>query len=161
MLTIKVNDKAFGQPLRELADALGDPAPVLDAIGHLLETEARGRAERGVDPSGARWATWSDATREGYPWPGAETKERIEHGPGNGRLLDRYGDMLGRLSYQVTGDRVRVGFAHDYATYHEYGTKHMRRRGLLTADPDTGTLGAEDEASVLDLITGWLDELLQ
>jgi phage gpG-like protein len=160
MLTIKVNDKSFGAPLRELADALGDPAPVLDAIGHLLETEARGRAERGVDPSGARWAPWSDATREGYPWPGSDAAVGRD-GPGNGRLLDRYGTMLGSLSYQVGTDSVRVGFGQDYATYHEYGTKHMPRRGLLTADPDTGTLGAEDEASVLDLITGWLDELLQ
>ena len=68
--------------------------------------------------------------------------------------------MLGSLSYQVGQSSVTVGFGQDYAVFHEWGTKTMARRGLLMSDPDAGTLGADDDASVLDLINGWLDELL-
>ncbi len=64
--------------------------------------------------------------------------------PGNERLLDRYGDMLDGLSSQADASSVRVGFDQPYAVYHEWGTKHMERRGMLTANPDTGELVPED-----------------
>ena len=55
--------------------------------------------------------------------------------------------------------RVRIGFASEYAAYHEWGTVNMDRRGMLMADPDAGTLGQADEAAVLDIVAGWLDDL--
>lgn len=158
MFTVKVNNSRFGAPLAELAQRLGDPAEVLESIGNLLETSVRGRAARAVDPDGGRWAPWADSTRENYPFAGTEFA--AVDGPGNGRLLDRYGTMLGSLSYQVGTDSVVVGFGQDYAVFHEWGTKHMPRRGLLMSDPDAGTLGADDVADVLGLINDWLDELL-
>lgn len=159
MFTIHVDTSRVGRPLAELAQRLGDPAEVLDAIGNLLETNARNRAELAIDPNGQPWQLWADSTRASYPWPGSEASKGVE-GVAHGRLLDRYGHMLQDINYQVGTDSVTVGFGQDYAIFHEWGTKHMPRRGLLMADPDAGTLGAEDEASVLDLVNGWLDELL-
>lgn len=158
MITVKVDNSRFGAPLAQLVQRLGDPAEVLTSIGSLLENNVRNRAALAVDPNGARWQPWADSTRESYPYPGTEFA--TVEGPGNGRLLDRYGTMLGSLSYQVGADSVVVGFGQDYAVFHEWGTKHMPRRGLLMADPDAGTLGADDEADVLGLINDWLDELL-
>ena len=159
MFRAQIDRSQFGAPLDELARRLDDPAEVLEAIGNLLETNVRNRAALAIDPDGRPWAVWADSTREAYPFAGTLAGKGLE-GAGNGRLLDRYGTMLGSLSYQVDGDAVIVGFGQDYAVYHEWGTKHMPRRGLLMSDPDRGTLGAEDEASVLDLVNGWLDELL-
>ena len=35
---------------------------------------------------------------------------------------------------------VSTGAGQPYATYHEFGTKHMDRRGMLMADPEAGIL---------------------
>ena len=44
---------------------------------------------------------------------------------------------------------VRVGFDKPYAVYHEWGTKHMKRRGMLTANPDTGELAPRGHGASL------------
>lgn len=67
--------------------------------------------------------------------------------------------MLGSLSHQADATSVRIGFGKAYATYHEWGTEHMPRRGLLMSAPDAGTLGAEDEAAVLNILGSWLEGL--
>jgi phage gpG-like protein len=33
---------------------------------------------------------------------------------------------------------VTVGFADPYAVFHEFGTKRMARRGMLTTNPERG-----------------------
>ena len=157
MLTITVDDSAFRAHLQRLNKALGNMEPVMDAIGTRLETQVRNRFATRTDPEGQAWAQWRPATVEGYPYPGSPAAAK--DGPGNARLLDRYGTMLELLSYDANANSVRVGFAHDYSTYHEFGTKHMERRGMLMADPDQGTLGKEDEAAVLDVLDVWLTDL--
>ena len=64
--------------------------------------------------------------------------------------------MLGSLSHSSDATSVTVGFGNPVATYHEWGTEHMPRRGLLFADPDAGTLGTDDEAAVLDILSSWI-----
>lgn len=157
MLTITVTGD-FSLPLQRLSAQLGNVAPVLADIGYLLETNARNRAALAVDPQGQPWAPWKPSTLAGYPFAGSAAGKGKD-GAGNGLLLNRYGEMLRGLNYQLEGgDAVRVGFDEDYAMFHEWGTHQMPRRGLLMADPDAGTLGAEDDAAVLDLINGWLDQ---
>lgn len=146
MLTIGVSDGSFGVSLRKLYDRLGDLTPLMQGIGMELESRVSERFETRTDPRGSSWASWAPATVATYP------------DDGNRRLLDRYGDMLASLTHEADASSVRVGFGQPYAVFHEWGTKNMPRRGLLLADPDAGTLGEEDGASVLDLITGWLDE---
>ncbi len=156
MLTITVEDSAFRAYLQELQSRLGDLTPVMDEIGNDLENRIRQRFETRTDPSGAPWHPWAQSTLESYPFPGSESATRSKYGPGNARLLDRYGTMLGGLNYQADHTSVRVGFDQLYAAYHEFGTKHMPRRSLLFADPDAGTLTPGDERLVIELLQEWL-----
>ena len=148
MLTITADDKAFRDSLAQLYRGMGNLTPVMQSIGMELESRISGRFESRTDPSGNAWAPWAQSTVDNYP----------ENG--NRRLLDRYGDMLASLSHQADATSVRVGFGQPYAAFHEWGTEHMPRRGLLFADPDAGTLAEGDEAAVLDILGVWLDDLI-
>lgn len=140
MLTITVNDTASRAELARLYRRLGNLAPAMNSIGMELESRISGRFETRTDPSGRSWAPWAPSTVEYYPEDG------------NRRLLDRYGDMLLSLNHQATESSVRIGFGKAYAAFHEFGTKHMPRRGMLFANPEAGTLAPADEAAVLDII---------
>ena len=148
MLTITADDKAFRDSLAQLYRGMGNLTPVMQSIGMELESRISGRFESRTDPSGNAWAPWAQSTVDNYP----------ENG--NRRLLDRYGDMLASLSHQADANSVRVGFGQPYAAFHEWGTEHVPRRGLLFADPDAGTLAEGDEAAVLDILGVWLDDLI-
>lgn len=144
MIEIKVDDAAFRAELTRLHRRMGDLTPVMQDIGSVIESRISDRFESRTDPSGKSWAPWAQSTIDSYP------------DDGNRKLLDRYGDMLLSLNSQPKKDSVRIGFGKPYATYHEWSTKHMPRRGLLFADPDAGTLGKDDEAAVLDILELWL-----
>lgn len=145
MLTITVDDRTFRAYLAELAQRMDDLTPVMQSIGQELETRISARFETESDPTGAAWAPWAPATLESYP------------DDGNGRILDRYSDLMGSLSWDADASSVRVGFGQPYATYHEWGTRHMPRRGLLFDDPDAGSLTPEDDQLVVDMLLSWLD----
>ena len=147
MLTITADDKTYRASLASLYRGMGDLTSVMQSIGMELESRISGRFESRTDPNGGAWAPWAQSTVDGYPEGG------------NRRLLDRYGDMLASLSHQADATSVRVGFGQPYAAFHEWGTEHMPRRGLLFDDPDAGTLAEGDEAAVLDIIGVWLDGL--
>ena len=153
-LSVEVSSPALDRVLDKLVRGMKNLNPVMDSIGQELESRISGRFESESDPMGQQWAPWAESTRENYP------------ADGNGRILDRYGDMLRSLNHQADSSSVRVGFgavastAGDvYAVYHEWGTWKMPRRGLLFADPDQGTLGKEDEAAVLDILDIWVTDL--
>ncbi len=140
--------------LQRLQVGLNDMEPVLLGIGQKLESRISARFETETDPEGNAWAPWSPSTEAGYPQRG------------NRRILDRYGDMIHSMGHQLEGDAVLVGFGavaskkrDVYAIYHEWGTKTMPRRGLLTADPVTGTLSQGDVDAVLDIMQVWLQDL--
>lgn len=148
MLTIITSgDQDLSRSLNEVYRRLGDLTPVMQSIGMEMESRVSGRFESRTDPNGRAWAPWAPTTLADYP------------DDGNRRLLDRYGDMLGSLNHQADSSSLRIGFGQPYATYHEWGTEHMPRRGLLMGDPDAGTLGAEDEAAVLDILSVWFEDL--
>lgn len=150
MIEIQIKTQPVLDALNRLIQAGNDPQPILSAIGMELENRVRARFETKTDPAGRAWAPWKPATQKSYPQDG------------NKALLDRYGDMLDSLSHQVDGGGVIVGFGamskpkkgkpFSYPSAHERGTKNMARRGLLTADPDAGTLGAEDEHAILAIL---------
>lgn len=146
MLEIKLDDSAFRADLAALYRRLGNLTPVMQSIGMEMESRISGRFETRTDPSGKSWAPWADSTLESYPEDG------------NRQLLDRYGDMLLSLNHKADATSVRIGFGKPYAAFHEWGTKHMPRRGLVFADPDAGTLAKGDEDAVLDIIGIWLQE---
>ena len=158
MLIITVEDSAFRAKLEKLQASLGNLTPVMSEIGQQLESNVRQRFETRTDPSGAPWKPWAPSTQASYPSAKSKSATRSEYGVGNARLLDRYGTMLQSLNHQADGHSVTIGFATDYAVFHEYGTQNMPRRGMLLADPDQGSLGEDDEATVLDIINYWLGE---
>jgi phage virion morphogenesis protein len=146
MLTISVQNQQVRDILARLAARMDDLSPAMAAIGQEIESRVSARFETETDPNGQPWAPWAQSTRDSYP----------ENG--NRRILDRYSVMLGSLNHQATADTARIGFGQPYAAYHEWGTKHMPRRGLLMDDPDAGTLSADDTAAVLDIINLFLSD---
>lgn len=150
MISVQIDDSPFRDQVRLLSYRMRDLTPVLEGVGAALESNVRNRFESRTDPDGMPWAPWAQSTRETYPEGG------------NRRLLDRLGDMLNGVSYQLNGDAsVRVGFDKEYATYHEWGTEHMPRRGLLMSDPDQGTLSEDDTATVLAVLNDFINDLTE
>lgn len=155
MITITVQDQAVQAYLSQLQQRLGNLKPVMQSIATEVEARVSARFERQVDPNGQPWKAWKPATLATYPKNG------------NKRLLDRYGDMLRSLSSIASADTARIGFgavggvAGDvYAVYHEFGTKHMARRGLLFGNPEAGTLGAGDLQALDTLLNDWLNSAI-
>lgn len=135
----------ISEHVKQLQAKFGDMTDVMAGIGMELESRISARFESRTDPDGDPWEPWAPSTVAGYPEDG------------NRRLLDRYGDMLASLTHEVTATSVTVGLGDPVATYHEWGTKHMPRRGMLWADPDLGTLSDDDNAAVLEILSLWLD----
>lgn len=146
MITVTIESQQLNDYLVRLFDRTTDLSQPMSDIGAVLESRIQGRFETQTDPNGIAWHPWAPSTRANYPEDG------------NHRLLDRYGDMLRSLSWSADSTSVTVGFGQPYAAYHEWGTKHMPRRGMLFSVPDAGTLGADDERLVLDLLQGWLND---
>jgi hypothetical protein len=74
--------------------------------------------------------------------------------------------MRRSLAPNVGDDFVEVGMSRlsdggrwSIPLLHETGTRRMPRRGIFLADPDAGTLGAQDEADLQAEIVGFLDDL--
>lgn len=154
MIEINTNTAAFADSLSQLQSRLENLRPVLQDIGAVLENKIRDRRETLRGPNGQRWAAWAPSTVATYPDSGRR------------KLLDRTGDMWDRTGpqWQVQGAgpamELRVGFDRGYATYHEFGTRRMKRRGLLFADPNSGQLAAEDEQAINDVLDDWLSGAL-
>ncbi len=140
-LIITVESAALKDVLDRLYEITDDLSPVMSALGKEMEDRVSGRFETQSDPLGIAWAPWRPATVKTYP------------NGGNRRVLDRLGDMLDSLNHTFDDHSATVGFGQPYAMFHEFGTRHMDRRGLLFADPDAGTLAPDDEAALLDIVT--------
>lgn len=152
MITIQANTPTVLQALRELEQRMTDMTPVMREIGTRLESRVRARFETETDPLGNAWAPWEasyDPAQGGNRPTG-----------GNETILDLSGHMLGDMSWSADSKSVTIGFAHEYAQYHEYGTSKMKRRGMLFANPDTGQLAPDDEAEILDVIQNFLTQAL-
>lgn len=131
-------------PAKERLDALfaltGDLLPAMSAIGMEMENRVRGRFETETDPLGLPWAEWAESTVANYPKDG------------HNKLLDRFGDMYEGTSNTADSNSVTIGFDRDYAAYHEFITEHMERRGLLFADPESGTIAPDDELAIINIV---------
>lgn len=158
MLTVSVDNQQVSAILAKLAARMSDLTPAMTAIGQELESRVSARFETETDPNGRPWTPWAQSTRDSYPFPGTAAAQRTGK-PGNGRILDHYGDMLSSLNHQVRATSVRIGFAQPYAAYHEWGTQTMPRRGLLMDDPNAGTLSKDDETSVLEILSDYLAKI--
>lgn len=145
MITYDIQDAQLLRALQTLQAQLGDLSEPLADVGQALESATELRFASQSDPNGAAWVKLSDKT----------IALRAKRGT-TGKKLHEHGTMHNSLSWQASPTSVTVGFGQPYAAYHEWGTKHMERRGLLMADPNAGTLGADDLEQVLDILSDHL-----
>lgn len=138
MLTITVDDTAVQQAFARLLRAGQDMTAPLRAVGQEMETRVAQRFEAGHDPDGIAWAPLRPAT--------------LKRKNGRGSTLVFTGQMLDSLNHQVGQDWVEIGFGQPYAAFHEWGTRHMPRRGMLLSNPTSGTLGEEDHLAILETL---------
>ena len=148
MITIEIDNQSVTDAFNRLIQAGENMSPIMDAIGITIENNTRTRFESKTDPTGAPWAAWKPSTIKSYPKDG------------NKKLLDRYNDMLASLSHQADENSVSIGFGQPYAKYHEFGTSKMERRGMLTADPISGTLGVGDEEAITSILRNALQNAI-
>ena len=153
-----VGEEVLLTRLNQAIASLERPGKLYGAIGAQLEENINLRiTTTKADPSGKPWLPVSPLTPIIY--------ERITGRKWDGSLLRRTGHMLDTLAHNATDQGVEVGFSAPYAIFHETGTQrdgepYMPRRGLLMADPATGTLGAEDREDVQAIIEGYLARAL-
>lgn len=131
---------------------MGEPGELLDSIGAVMESNIQARFDAKVAPDGTAWSPIKDSTRKRY--------EKQYNGAVPGSLLERTRHMRDSLAFNVGTGYVEVGFSDPKAAYHEYGTRRMEARRLLMANPDTGRLGAADEADLLTEVERYLQGLL-
>ncbi len=144
MLEITVDDRALLAALQRLQQRTANLRPVMRGIATELEARVEQRFEARVDPNGQIWAQL-------HP----ETLKRKKR---KGAILYDTGDMQGSLTSAAGPTWAQVGFGQPYAAYHEWGTRHMPRRGLLLGNAVAGTLGAGDRAAVLELLGEFLED---
>lgn len=128
---------------------------MMEDIGAKLESNINLRFDAKVDPTGAPWAPLSPVTVN-Y-WYAEKYPDGIP-----GSLLERTRLLRNSLAYNAGEDFVEVGTSRrvpgksqpfwQVGMLHEFGTTIMPRRGILTADPKTGQLGADDQADVLAIV---------
>lgn len=182
---ITVQDEQLRAVVADAIAQLEQPRPLYDAIGAVMEMNVSIRFDTRTDPAGRAWEPLSALTPKFYALtttkagqrkaPGKEgwadlreTKKSIKPDQNGGQAtLIRTGQMRDSLSHQATDDFVAIGFnrltpggKYQVALLHEWGTKSMPRRGLLTASPATGELGEADKADVLDEVERFLHGIL-
>lgn len=145
--------------LARTARVLEDPQALLVAIGGELEGNIRLRFTTKTDPAGKPWQPLAESTRLAY--------EKKYKGSVPGSLLMRSGHMLNTLASNVQGNALEVGFSAPYAIFHVTGSKdgkHPPRRDSLfatiAASATSGTLGAQDEADIIEIVEAELRKAL-
>lgn len=142
---------------------LQNPGELLDEIGGKLEANAELRFETKTDPTGAAWAPLSPATIEIYKSEWFIKKNPAFKDGIPGTLLERTRQLRASLTHNAGRDFLEVGTSRQVGrkkwqvgALHEWGTEKMPRRGILTANPNTGALGPDDEADVLTIVSNAL-----
>ena len=149
---VTLDDAALQARLAEAVAKLRQPRELMDRIGAKLERNINDRFINKTDPNGQPWAPLRPSTIKRY----------LKKYDGNipGSLLQRTRHMRDSLTHNAGDDFMEVGFGDRIAAFHETGTVKMTDRGLLTANPFTAELGAQDRDDVLDEIARYLAELL-
>lgn len=162
-------DKELRELLGRAVQRLEEPRELMDSLGAVLVQRINRRFDTKTDPTGAAWAPLAESTRAKYDR--ADTSAR---GPRAGQvvragsLLERTRAMRNSLTFNASDNEVEVGMntvtdgakRWNISLLHEFGTSRgMPRRGLYLADPEAGTLGADDEAALLDEVSAFLDDV--
>lgn len=156
--------------LAYLADAvkrLDRPADLMRTLGARLEANIQERFDTKRDPDGNRWEKLADSTLKTYARQDTAKSGKYKgQVRTRGTLLERTRQMRQSLTSNAGDDYVEVGMARlsdngawSIPLLHETGTRRMPRRGIFFSDPDSGTLGADDEAALDEELTAFLDDV--
>ena len=163
---VEVTDAAVLAAIDGAIRLLEDPRDLLQEIGDQLEANVALRFETKTDPAGQKWAPLSEATKEIYQSDWFIKRNPAFKGGIPGSLLQRTNAMRQSLAFNVVDNVLELGFSRatkggrwEVSQLHETGTRNMPRRGILTADPTTGELGAQDQAAILAIVNGQLGAL--
>lgn len=160
---IELEDARILAAIDRALAVLQQPGELMQDIGAKIEANANLRWETKTDPTGQAWAPLSPATKAIY-----ESDWFIERNPAfkggiPGSLLERTRQLRASLAYNAGADYVEIGTSRQVGkkrwqvgALHEWGTTKMSRRGILTANPNTGELGAGDQADVLAIVSAAL-----
>ena len=155
-LSIEVESGQFLAALSRAVNLIDNPQALLVDIGQQLEANIRLRFTTKTDPSGRAWQPLAESTRAAY--------EKKYKGKVPGSLLMRSGFMLNTLASNASSSALEVGFSAPYAIFHVTGTSRMPRRDSLfasiAANGSSGTLGAQDEADILEIVEDHLRQAL-
>jgi phage gpG-like protein len=161
-MRITLDDTALLRAIDSAVALLARPRGLLEEIGATVQRNAQLRFDTKTDPAGTAWPPLSPATKAIY-----ESDWFIERNPAfkggiPGSLLERTRQLRNSLAYNVGPQWVDIGTSRrvpgksqpywEVGVLHEWGTRTMPRRGILTADPERGELGAEDRADILQVV---------
>jgi phage gpG-like protein len=155
------------QSLEQALARVQQPRELMERLGQGLEEAIQRRFDTKRDPDGSPWAPLRPSTQANYD---RNDTQRSGRNAGQivsrGSLLERTRQMRSSLATDAGTDYVEVGMSRlsdgggwSIPLLHETGTTKMARRGLFFSNPDTGTLGVEDEAMLDEEIGLFLDDV--
>lgn len=155
-LTIELQDQALLRAINGAVQLFDRPRELMEDIGATIEARANLRFDTKTDPTGAAWPKLSTSDWAKYwqkrNWPNGMP----------GTLMERTRQLRNSLAHNTGDNWTEIGTTRtvpgvsrptwEVGFLHEFGTATMPRRGFLTANPNTGTLGAGDQAAILAII---------
>jgi phage gpG-like protein len=153
--------------LTDAVRRVGKPRELMQVLAARLEANIQERFDTKRDPDGSPWAPLSPATLAMY-----ERIDTVRSGRNAGQvrkrgsILERTRQMRQSLTSNASDNTAQVGMSREtdggkwsIPLLHETGTERMPRRGMFFSDPDTGALGAGDEAMLSEEITAFLQDV--
>jgi phage virion morphogenesis protein len=144
-VTININDAAVQAVFTAAIARLGDLTPMMADVGEYLQRRVDDGFRHERDPYGQPWAKLASSTLRQKV-----KQKRIL------KILQSRGTMRGTLTYQAGRDRVVVGFNVFYASFHNFGGKHLKKRQLLP-DIQKG-LPQQDIVAIENIAADYLQE---
>ena len=167
VLVTELQDEEMLAAIDRALQLLQQPGDLMEDIGAKIEANAELRFDEKVDPTGAPWAPLSPATVAIYESPWFIERNPAFQGGIPGTLLERTRQLRASLAHNAGVDYVEIGTSRQVGkkkwqvgALHEWGTEKMPRRGILTANPQRGELGAGDQADVLAIVNAALSSAL-
>lgn len=168
---VELQDAELLRGINALVAMMEEPRELLQDIGDRLQLNANERFfETKTDPLGVPWKPISEATKEIYKSDWFIARNPKFKGGIPGDLLVRTEQLRDSLAFNVGDQWVDIGTTRtvpgksrptwQVGWLHEFGTTKMPRRGILMADPKKGTLGPQDQADLLGIISGYIDRAI-
>ncbi|GAB1388985.1 hypothetical protein MASR1M6_11660 [Rubrivivax sp.] len=164
---IELDDAALLRAIDAAIAVLARPRVLMTEIGAAVQRNAQRRFDTKTDPAGTAWPALSPTTIAIYESEWFKARNPAFKNGIPGTLLERTRQLRQSLAFSDGDDWVDIGTSRrvpgksqphwEVGMLHEWGTRRMPRRGILTADPATGEVGAEDAEDILSVVAAALE----